>query len=253
MPPVTLPSGLAGEVRGLTGREGKLLTSADAAKSGRVFDEILAGCWVSTTNPGPYRLGADGRPDWQKVLVGDRMAALLKVRAATFGPTFAFGVQCEAAVCRHRFEWELNLETYPIKPLPERSIEAFRNGSHLSAKFPRDGRAVTFKLLTGADAQRLAGFMKAAKHDDKLITSLLGRIVEIAGVEGNDRRKVLEAMPFGDLTELLNEIDEQDGGIESDLWVECPACGTSQEIKIPFSGREFWIPSKRKNTTPADP
>ena len=56
---IVCPSGLAGEVRGLRGKEGKLLADRAAARAGATFDQILAGCWLATADPGVYDL-ADG-------------------------------------------------------------------------------------------------------------------------------------------------------------------------------------------------
>ena len=53
---IICPSGLAGEIRGLKGKEGKLLSDRSSARAGATFEKILAGCWLSTTDPGLYEL-----------------------------------------------------------------------------------------------------------------------------------------------------------------------------------------------------
>jgi polyhydroxyalkanoate synthase len=53
---IVCPSGLAGEIRGLTGREGKLLADRTLARSGATVDRILQSCWLKTTDPGVYDL-----------------------------------------------------------------------------------------------------------------------------------------------------------------------------------------------------
>ncbi|MEK7717126.1 MAG: hypothetical protein AAB322_05170, partial [Pseudomonadota bacterium] len=58
---IVCPSGLAGEVRGLKGKEGKLLADRAAAKAGSTFENLLSGCWLTTTEPGIYEV-ADGAP-----------------------------------------------------------------------------------------------------------------------------------------------------------------------------------------------
>ena len=61
---ITCPSGLSGEIRGLKGKEGKLLADRASAKSGVTFDRILAGCWLATNKPAEFivlRISQDTR------------------------------------------------------------------------------------------------------------------------------------------------------------------------------------------------
>src|SRR5690349_21438783 len=92
---VTCPSGLSGRVRGLKVREANMLADAEAQKKGSVFDSILDACWQSTVEPGPYELTPDGRPSWPRVLVCDRLVAMVGIRVATYGSEYSFGVQCQ--------------------------------------------------------------------------------------------------------------------------------------------------------------
>src|SRR5687768_6927997 len=114
---IVCPSGLAGEVRGLKGKEGKLLADRASAKAGSTFEKLLAGCWLTTTDASIYALDEGAPLDWSKVLVADRFYALLQIRALTFGDEYAFSVQCQSAGCRERFEWELSLKDLPVRPL----------------------------------------------------------------------------------------------------------------------------------------
>jgi hypothetical protein len=51
------------------------------------------------------------------VLQGDRFYALLQIRALTYGPEYAFAVNCGSDGCRARIEWELDLRELPCRPL----------------------------------------------------------------------------------------------------------------------------------------
>ncbi len=97
--------------------------------------------------------------DWGQVLQGDRFFALLQIRALTYGPEYAFAVNCGSDGCRARIEWELDLRRLPCRPLSEESLAAFhplavplavplgsqgdpltvtgRNGEGASTLFPR--------------------------------------------------------------------------------------------------------------------
>ena len=101
---IVCPSGLSGEIRGLKGKEGKLLADRNAARAGSTFEKLLSGCWLQTIDPGIYEVAEGATLDWSKVLVADRFFALLQIRSLTFGDEYAFSIQCKSAGCRERFE-----------------------------------------------------------------------------------------------------------------------------------------------------
>jgi hypothetical protein len=135
---IVCPSGLAGEIRGLKGKEGKLLSDRTAARAGATFEKILAGCWVATTDPGIYDLPDGGAMDWSKVLVADRFYTLLQIRAQTFGDEYAFSVQCQSPACRERFEWTLNLQELRVVPLSDAAKAAFKAGNRFETRRQED-------------------------------------------------------------------------------------------------------------------
>jgi hypothetical protein len=241
---IVCPSGLSGEIRGLKGKEGKLLADRSAARAGSTFEKLLSGCWLQTLDPGIYELPEGAALDWSKVLVADRFYALLEIRALTFGDDYAFAVQCKNAGCRERFEWELSLRKLPVKPLSDAAKAAFRAGNRFETKLPRDGRRVWFRLMTGSDEARAAAALKGGK-DGMLLTALALRIVEVEGVAERDKRAFLEDMEMADATALLDRFEEVDGGVETTLEVECPSCLGVQEVELPFE-RGFFLPRAKE-------
>jgi len=241
---IICPSGLSGEIRGLKGKEGKLLADRTAARAGSTFEKLLSGCWLETHEPGVYELPEGAPLDWAKVLVADRFYTLLQIRSLTFGDEYAFSVQCKHAGCRERFEWELSLKDLPVRPLSEEARAAFKAGNRFETKLPRDGRRVWFRLMTGADEARAAAALKAGR-DGMLLTAIALRIVEIEGVADKERRAFLDEMEMADATALLDRFEEADGGVETTIEVECPSCFGVQEVELPFE-RGFFLPRAKE-------
>lgn len=241
---IICPSGLSGEIRGLKGKEGKLLADRTAARAGSTFEKLLSGCWLETTDPGIYAVADGAALDWSKVLVADRFFALLQIRSLTFGDDYAFSVQCKNAACRERFEWELSLKDLPVRALSERAKAAFKEGNRFETTLPRDGRRVWFRLMTGADEARAATVLKNGR-DGMLLTALALRIVEIEGVADKERRTFLEEMEMADATALLDMFEEVDGGVETSLDIECPSCFGVQDVELPFE-RGFFLPRAKE-------
>ena len=236
MTAVVCPSGLAGRVRGLRVKEEQILTDRALARAGGQVDALLAACWEETTDPGPYTF--DGKPDWGRVLVADRFVALVQIRIATYGPSYAFHLPCER--CGERIEWELGLDALPVRALSLASRQAFAGGNRFATMLTEAAREVWFRLLVGADEKKLPQ-LRQANRDKVLSASLAHRVIEIAGVAEKDRRAFLEELSLRDVAALLAEVDRVDGGIETTIDIECGACLAVQEVELPFQG-SFLLP-----------
>ena len=240
---ITCPSGLTGEIRGLKGKEGKLLADRNSARLGSTFEKLLSGCWLQTLDTGVYD-STGATLDWSKVLVADRFYALLQIRSLTFGDEYAFSMQCRHASCREKFEWELHLSQLPVRALSDDAKTAFKNGNRFETKLPNDGRRVWFKLMTGVDEAKAANALKNGR-DGALLTALALRIVEIENVLEKDKRTFLDDMEMADAAALLDTFDTVDGGVETTLEVECPHCLGLQEAELPFE-KGFFLPRAKE-------
>lgn len=203
-----------------------------------LFDDLLRACWFHTEAPGPYRLAPDGSVPWQDVLVGDRLAAMLGVRIATYGATYAFPVRCTE--CSARFEWELELTDLPWKPYGPVALQALATGQHLTTS--AIGKVVTYRLVTGTVEAQAAKLLKQAQG--QLVTaSLANRIVSIEGVETKDKMAFLEDLDLGLVRDLSTAFEEHEGGLETSVLVTCDSCGAEKQVDLPFD-RAFWLPKR---------
>src|SRR5688572_173801 len=96
---IICPSGLRGTIRGIMVTDERILADEALAKNGRQLDELLKACWLETLDPGPYHFDGS-QVEWDKVLRGDRLYALLQIRALTYGADYAFSVRCRNDTCR---------------------------------------------------------------------------------------------------------------------------------------------------------
>jgi hypothetical protein len=234
---IDLPSGAKVEIRGMTGREAKVMTDKDAYKNGTFLGKLLNGCTQAVVDPGPYSTASFG---WADALVGDRFYAFMQLRIATFGKDFVFKIQCQEQSCRERFEYQIDLEKdLPVKRLSDADRACFASGNEFVTK-DKSGRAVHFKLPTGQDEVIAA---RAASFDSAFIMSMERRITGIDGVP--IVRKYLEESPFGDLLALLDAFDEHNCGVDTDIEIQCPHCGSIQDIRVPFA-QGFLVPTRSK-------
>jgi hypothetical protein len=251
---ITCPSGLRGTVRNLTVKDGRFLTDRNATRSGEAVDQILQACWTEALDLGLY---GEGELKWKRVLVGDRDFALVRIRALTYGEAYEFPVKCRS--CPENFVWEVNLSDLPVRILSDASKARFRDGNAFETKLPGDGRVVIFKLPTGEDqtaqAKKIRAQKKqarATKDDDEdqsegnlLLSALEMRIKKVENVEAKALRDFLETLSLGQMTDLLDDFEAQDCGIETSIEVECPNCDRVQSVSLPFD-EGFFFPRKKR-------
>lgn len=242
---ITCPSGLKGEIRGFKVKEANILADRAAMKKGLGYDTFLSQCWLKTIEAGPYP--PSDRIDWSKMLVCDRFYTLLRVRGETYGDEYDFKLQCAHDGCREMFEWTVKLSALPFKKLPEESLELFKNGNRFATTLG-DGRAVYFCLQTGERVVKAAAQVKA-RADRSIAVALASRVLEIEGVDANDRVRMLDDLSMADARNLLRDFDLADGGIETEIEIECPHCFTIQEVELPL-GRDFFLPREKKTLKP---
>ena len=242
---IVCPSGLRGEVRSFKVREYDILADRRVARRADWVDTILANCWQRTLDAGPYAFESNADPiDWSQVLQGDRFYALMQIRIASFGSDYDFDATCQR--CQERIPWTVPLTDLPVKPLPEESVERFRQGNRFETILPGCGTRVVFRLVTGADEKRFA--RQRREHGDALWT--LGMLMRLVEVEGTTkRREFIRELDVDDAEFLRGEFDRVDCGVETDIEIECGSCYAVQTVELPFDER-FFLQDRRKRSSP---
>lgn len=231
---IVCPSGMSLEIRELKGKELKILQDKNAKRSARIYDNILTACTVALVSNGPAYTFED-QPVWDKVLVGDKLYALLAIRAETFGEDYDFKFQCGS--CEERGSWFVKLpDGLPIKKLAAEDAAAFAAGTPLETTLA-DGKLVKYRLVTGADERALA----LSKESESPIAVLARRIVSIEGVALPE--KYLEDVGLSDIKTIAKSFESHDCGVETDIEVQCQKCRAIQDVTLPLD-RRFWMPIK---------
>jgi hypothetical protein len=220
------------------------------AKASATTLKVLASVWEETEAVGEVYDFPDNEIDWSHVLLCDRFTALLYARVATWGAEYSFRQQCGA--CRRRYTWELDITELEIKPLPQTSIAAYKEGNRFTTTVLDDSgeaRKVIFQLVTPKLESKIVQAADIAVSD-RVTASLAQRIVSVEGLDpGKGAIKAwLNDLDMGSLYDLLQELDAYDGGIETEIEIECPHCGEREELELPLDRSEFWNPRKPKRS-----
>lgn len=254
----TLPSGLVVEVRGLTGKDGSYISNPQLARTNQIEDYLLQNCVVGVVDAGPYDFG-NKAIDWGRVLVGDRFAALIQLREATYpGKDYTAKIECPRTLCKNKIEWDLSLTELLDKKtqaLAPEDAELFKAGNKFPGIFPGTDKKFTFHLLTGQDEKRIRSRIEQKKTGPKskqdrqnaFVESIAGRIVEIEGVPKKSDAifDFLETLPLATLDALLPYLQKHDCGVETEIEIECPKCDGEIRIQLPFDVA-FFLPETAK-------
>lgn len=258
------PSGLVIEMRDVAADHVKLLSDKDRKKNGVVADALLDACWIKTVDPGPYAtlvndrrepaIKADGRPDWQQVLQGDRYFMVTRLHDITYGP-LQFTAMCRDPECKNHkrgFAVEIDLKDLPVKKLSAEDRASFEAGNLFRASAA--GMDFAFRLRVGADETRFAKKGVTEQDAGKLFVPILcDRIVSIDGVDEADIRKEVGKAGLKTAQAILEAMDEHDCGVETRWENECPECGVYTEFEIPFRTSLLAAPKKARLSSVDEP
>lgn len=259
---ITCPSGLQLEIREMRGRELGLLASngeddgspeSKKKKAKNVAfnptDAVLGnlttspGAAVSIVDQGPY-----GSPfDLKRVLICDRFFALLRVRAETWGADYEFRVRCRDQQCpsyKKPFVWSEDLDGLEVKPLPESSREKIKSGNN-TFDLLVGGRKAKFSLLTGLDESRQ--LPEVPKHK-LILAQVASRLTYVEGLDVTKWDNLLDwigDLPVPELIAVREQLEDVDGGVQTNCIAACPDCGLEFDTAIPFGAQGYLLPDKR--------
>jgi hypothetical protein len=224
MYPFVLPSGVACELREMTGAEEDILTNARLMRQGDGINQILRNCLVLLGETTEVTM-----TDVLDMLAGDRLFLLIKLRQVSLGDEVRVTMPCTNPSCLYENQACINLEDLEVTPYPsERECTTTLHGSHT---------VVVFGPLTGHHEKRLA-----AIQDPNLTQAMLMRIITVNGQPPT--KHTLTAMSLGDRQALRQAMAAADGGIESVIELECSGCGTVLKARV-HETPGFFFPNAR--------
>lgn len=254
-------SGLVASVRNIKGHE--LAALAEQAEGDTTpidgITTIVGGCWLTTIDPGPYRIvtAGDAKPEYKRILKGDIIYSLLRLRASSVktpdstpgpwgpGDPYAFDVQCGASGCRKRYGWELLLSQLKRKELSEASRKTLNEGGVFETTV--GGRRYTFQLQTPAIDEPMVKLRGQQKRKSaSIVDTLTAQTITVEGLKSNDIRSrwnYIADLDNLELQELQEAYEDADCGIDTEIQTQCVHCRRIEDIELPL-GRSFFRPKK---------
>ena len=221
------------EIKHMTAKEEDILTSKTLLKKGIAIDRVVASVIV------------DKSIDPASLLVGDRNAIIISLRAASYGSMYETTVMCPA--CQSKVNFAFNLQeanVYSGEDLSSLDIARNEDGT-FDIELPATKVTITFRLLTGREEKSYLNNLeqdKRKKNGEKLVTRQL--MAMIVAANGDDRietrRYVAENLPSMDSRHLRLAYKLANPNIDLTQNFECSTCGHEAEMEVPLGADFFW-------------
>jgi hypothetical protein len=218
------------DIRAMTAREEDILTSRALIKKGTVITNLLQSCIV------------DKRVNVSEMLIGDRNAVMVALRITGYGSEYHAEAECPG--CGSKSKQEFSLSELPVKPL---DIEPAAIGQNLfDFLLPVTKKNVKFKFLTGNDEEEILQIQERKKKTGAVADSLVTTRLQysVVSIDGKTDKALISNfirnMPARDSLSLRNYIDKHEPGIDMKVYMDCPSCSESTEIRMPMGAGFFW-------------
>ena len=214
------------EVEYLTAMDENILTSPNLLQSGKFVDVLLK------------RKIRPGQVKPSELLVGDRNAILIWLRATGYGEKYPVTIQTPEG---EEFESEVDLTK-----LKQKEIEAEPDGNGLfDFTLPMSKKKIKFRLLTAKDEDELTKREEAQqKRKSEIIDTLTHKIgTHIMSIDGRTDKEwihnFVRVMPARDSLELRRYISKIEPGVDLSISVEGPG-GDSIDSFLVIGPDFFW-------------
>lgn len=243
---VPVPSGMVLEMRHMRTKDLDLFLDKMLNKSGKVLHSVLDSCFVKVVDPGPYTLRQGEKPNWGVMAQQDVTAVLIHVRRLGLGDAASFDMACQNFMCGETIEWDLDLGVLPYRPMAAAAVESIRSGMPIEFKFPMEGVSCKWHVMTGQDAIAVALPLRGEGKREVFLNTMVQVVDEIEGMAANDKRRWLQDLGVGDHNAFQMEVNELEGGHDSDFEIKCQECGNEQTVSLPMSSDFFSGETPRK-------
>lgn len=222
-------------LREITGVEEDILGSKQVPNHKRI-SMILANCLVSV---GPISDRGSLNNIARELTLGDRGYLFFGLRRISLGDEYPFRARCpgkgsDGKDCGYEGLFELDLSTL------EKIVPAHPARRVHETKLP-SGKVVQFRRLTGNDEEELAKIRSVGAARS---SAMFLRILTIDGEAPTLDQ--IKAMGMRDRDELWVAFDEEDGGMETSIQLQCPRCYLEFEEEVEPGQTGFFFPSRAR-------
>ncbi|MBU0909616.1 MAG: hypothetical protein KKA54_02870 [Proteobacteria bacterium] len=166
----------------------------------------------------------------RRLLVGDRLFLLLKLREMTFGRNIQAVINCSFPDCGARVDIDFVTDNIPVTPSPQQAL-----WYRLQLTPAAGGQTIIFRLPNGGDQEMLAHQLDS--DEEMAADSLMARCVESIDAVYLPDLAGIAKLSAAAKTEIEQEMERLAPRIGASFAAVCPECGRS--FTAAFDVQEF--------------
>jgi len=213
-------------VREMTGEEEEILAARNMPSSKKI-NRILARC---TESIGPIN-GNMVEQVIPELTQGDRIYLLIAIRRASLGDEMPFATKCSS--CEQEARFVLDLADLEVKNMPDPTIRTYE------LTLPKTEKKVVMKVLTGRGEEAIS--KASTRGKDIITTAIFARVDSIDGKPATIAD--LKSLPLVDRNFLRDAWEDHEGGVDTEVQLDCPNCGNEYDTELDISQQGFFNPS----------
>jgi hypothetical protein len=219
------------KVREITGIEEDML-AAKNIPSGKKITQLITNCLERL---GTITDKTELANCVRSLMIGDRVFLMLAIRRVTLGDDFPFEAKCNE--CDKKNLFSINLAELEVKTTVNRNKRVF------DVVLP-SGKPARWHVMTGKEEESLSKFQNL----DQLSLSILVRVDLLEGQPTD--MDTIKSLNMKDRNFLRDEcFNVEEGGIETEMDLQCPACGEGFKTELDVGQTGFFFPSRvQKNS-----
>jgi hypothetical protein len=162
---------------------------------------------------------------------GDRIFLLMAIRRASLGDEMPFETTCPQ--CKEAARFIVDLKDLGVKKMANPAQRTY------PLTLPKTKKKVLMKVLTGRGEEAIAQAVQKSK--DIITTAIFARVESI-----DDKPIVMKdllSLPLIDRNFLRNSWEDNEGGVDTSIQVDCPSCNNAYDSELDISQQGFFNPS----------
>ena len=210
------------KIKPMSVAEEEIIANQTYINNGSVFRHLLNSCIVNEF-------------DAKDLVPYDVYYLIYALRHYTYGEEYSFDVSCDE--CGKQFPFSLNIADVEFPKLDKEETK------WKTIKFPVSKYSALMRCTVLGDEEELLKLKKTKDYGDTVLALTL-RTREVFDEEGNpinpkDFPDFFQALPGRDRGAITKAFENIDGLEIPKVTCECPHCGGTQEMAIPFT-KEFF-------------
>lgn len=157
----------------------------------------------------------------------DKLYLLMKLKELSYGPEYKFSVICPA--CKANTDSSLLIDGIPVNRIPDDLVD------------PREITLPMLKVKANIKFPRTSDEQYFNNPENS--TNNLYRLV--VSLNGNEDpvfiSKAMKKMHIRDIKTIEKEVHKSEYGLDTSFQFDCPSCGHSTKISIPFDANFFSV------------